>query len=121
MTLQNLYDILSTVGFPVWQFESTFENNQPVFPYIVFQPGITTFNTSSGAIWREITSIDIFLLSHLQNYAIESEKLKKVLIKNNLFPTIVYGWYPDDKVFITQFDISITQEIDPETGENFNA
>jgi len=123
MTLQNLYEILSTTDFPVYQFESKsdFENDQRVFPYIVFEPNMTTFNMSSGTIWRKITGINILLFSRLQSHTVDAEKLEKVLIINKLIPTITYYWSPDDNIFTTVFDISITQEIDPETRENFNA
>jgi len=113
MTLQNLHEILEETGLSVWKYQAF----QETMPYIVYAPVSITFNLASGTIWRRLTSVGVDVYSQKDE---DAETLEKVLLKNYLIPTsIIPLWIPDHKVINTQFDLSISQEIDAyaETGD----
>ena len=106
MNLLDLRNILLQVGIPVGHYETKKEE----FPRIVFQELSTSYDTASGKAYRENTRVDI---THYTQTGLDPtlDKLKEILLKNNIGFNIVTAFDEDSKVIINQFDATITKSL----------
>ena len=107
MTLLEFYGILKTVGIPVWHYEAEQEQT----PYIVYQELTTKYMYASSKPYREEIKID---LAHITKKGLDPtlERLKEVLIDNNIVFTITHGFDEETKEIGNMFDLTIYNEME---------
>ncbi len=106
MTLLELYQKISSAGVSIWHYEAA----QAKYPYAVYQEYNVSFDYASGKRFREKTRVAITYFSKSE-FDETLEKLKTVLLENDLLPDIAITFDREDKTIIYQFEVTLTRNI----------
>lgn len=107
MTLHELHGVLSSVGIAVSHYEADLDT----FPYITFSELSTSYVFASSRAWREITRVGVDHFTKTE-WDKTLDDLKLTLLKHKINFTTATVWYANDKLINTQFNLSITREME---------